>query len=225
MVPEDRKEAVFKRLVENVEVIGSCHLGTGIAGTRYLFDTLTKYGRADLAYKLATQTTYPSWGYMIREGATTVWERWEYVTESSHDHPALGSIDSWLYKALAGTNVDPSAPGFERIIKPHIVGDLRHVSASINTIRGQISSSRRREKDSLVLEVTLPVNTTGKVCIPVFGLKRPMIKEGGKVVWRDGAFVKGVPRIASAKQDDGYVTFDVGSGTYCSSFFHAKFRI
>ena len=64
---------------------------------------------------------------------------------NSHDHPSLGSIDSWFYKALAGINVDPSKPGFENIIiKPHVLGDLKHVSASVNTIRGTVSSSWKK---------------------------------------------------------------------------------
>jgi len=218
MVPEDRKEAVFKRLVENVELIRDYHPGTGIVGTRYLFDVLTKYGRADLAYKLATQTTYPSWGYMIREGATTIWERWEYVTGSamnSHDHPALGSIDSWFYKALAGINVDPSAPGFERIIiKPHVVADLKYVSASVNTIRGTVSSSWRKEGNSLVLEVTLPVNSKGKVHVPDLGLKNPVVKESDKIVWKDGVYIQGVSGIISGKRENGYIIFEIGSGSY-----------
>jgi len=79
MVPENKKGAVLQNLFENVEITNDCHLNTGILGTRYILDTLTQYGRADLAYRLATQTTYPSWGYMIKEGATTLWERWEYM--------------------------------------------------------------------------------------------------------------------------------------------------
>mgnify|MGYP000226888060 CR=1 FL=1 len=218
IVPKDKEESVFKRLLENIVTKHDCHVATGIVGTRYLLDTLTKHGRADLAYKLVSQTTYPSWGYMIREDATTVWERWEYLTGggmNSHNHIMFGSIDAWFYKALAGINIDPDAPGFERIIiKSHVVGDLKYVSASINTIRGKVSSSWRKEEDSLVLEVSLPVNSRGEVHIPDLGLKNPMVKEGGKIIWKNEAYVKGVPGITSGKREEGYIIFEVGSGTY-----------
>jgi len=218
IVPEDKREAVFKRLLENIIKMHDCHVGTGIIGTRYLLDTLTKYGRTDIAYKLVSQTTYPSWGYMIKEGATTLWERWEYLTGggmNSHNHIMLGSIDAWFYKVLAGINIDPSAPGFERIIiKPHVVGDLKYVSASVNTIRGTVSSIWRREGNSLVLEVSLPVNSKGKVYVPDLGLKNPVVREGDKIVWKDGAYIQGVPGITSGKREAGYIVFEVGSGTY-----------
>ena len=218
MVPEGKEEAVLKKLLMDVESSRDCHVGTGIVGTRYLFDVLTRYGRADLVYKLTNQTTYPSWGYMIKEGATTLWERWEYYAGAgmnSHNHIMLGSVDAWLYKVLAGINMDSSAPGFERIIiKPHIVGDLKHVSASVNTIRGLVASSWRKEEDSLLLKVTLPVNSKGKVSIPDLGLKNPVVKEGEEVIWKDGAYIAGVSGIFSGKRENGYITLKVGSGVY-----------
>jgi len=218
MVPEDKKEAVLKRLIGNIVMLRDCHVGTGIVGTRYLLDTLTKYGQTELAYKIVSQTTYPSWGYMIQEGATTLWERWEYLVGegmNSHNHIMFGSIDAWFYKVLAGINIDPSAPGFEKIIiKPHVVGDLKYVNASVNTIRGLVSSSWRKEEGSLTLEVTIPVNSKGKVSIPDLGLENPVVKEGNKIVWKDGAYVQGVPGLISGKREKGYITFEVGSGSY-----------
>ncbi|MBA7647092.1 Alpha-L-rhamnosidase [subsurface metagenome] len=218
MVPQNKKEAVLQNLFENVEIMHGCHLSTGILGTRYLLDTLTKYGRADLAYRLVIQTTYPSWGYMIREGATTLWERWEYLAGggmNSHNHIMFGSVDTWFYKVLAGINQDPSAAGFKRvIIKPHIVGDLEHVSASVNTVLGLVSSSWMRGQNSLLLEVTLPVNSEGKVSVPVLGLKNPVVKEGRQVVWKDGSYIQSVTGITTGKRGNGYITFDVGSGAY-----------
>jgi len=190
MVPEDKREAVLKQLLNDIIVTRDCHLGTGIVGTRYLLDTLTKYGYAELAYKIVTQTTYPGWGYMIENGATTLWERWEYLTGTgmnSHNHIMLGSVDAWFYKVLAGINVDLSAPGFEKvIIRPHIIDDLSHASASINTIRGLVSSRWAKKGKSLTLEVTIPVNSEGKVYVPTIGLKNPIVKENGKVIWKDG---------------------------------------
>ena len=218
MVPENKKGAVLQNLFENVEITTDCHVSTGILGTRYILDTLTKYGRVDLAYRLATQTTYPGWGYMIREGATTLWERWEYMAGggmNSHNHIMFGSIDAWFYKVLAGISQDLAAPGFRRvIIKPYIIGDLNYVSTSVNTIRGKVSSSWRREQSTLVVEVTVPVNSEGEVNLPLSGLKNPVIKEGGREIYKNGSYIQGVAGITNGKRDGGYVTFGVGSGAY-----------
>ena len=218
MVPEERRDAVVANLVENVEVTHDGHVSTGIIGTRYLLDTLTKHGRADLAYRLATQTTYPSWGYMIREGATTVWERWEYLAGkgmNSHNHVMFGSVDGWFYRVLAGINQEPAGPGFKRItIKPYVLGDLSHAGASVNTIRGAVAARWQRTERGLSLEVTLPVNSAGEVHVPVLGLSNPVVREGGEVVYRDGALAGGAAGITAARRSGEYVSFAVGSGTY-----------
>jgi len=218
MVPEDKREAVLKNLVDDITIIHSNHLNTGIVGTRYILDVLTRYERVDLAYKLLTQTTYPSWGYMVREGATTIWERWEDFTGAgmnSHNHIMYGSVDAWLYKVLAGINIDPVGPGFQRIIiKPYVVDDLKYVSASLKTIRGIIFSSWRKQGDSLILNVILPVNSQAKVSIPKMGLENIMIEESGKVIWKNNLYVDGVAGITGGNEEETYVTFDVGSGSY-----------
>ncbi len=218
IVPENKKEAVLQNLLENVEVTYGRHLNTGILGTRYLLDTLTKYGRSDLAYSVATQTTYPSWGYMIKGGATTLWERWEYMAGggmNSHNHIMFGSVDTWFYRVLAGINLDASESGFRKvIIKPYIPADLDYVSASVNTVRGLVSSSWRKEANALVLDVTLPVNSEGKINFPLSGLTNPVVKENGRIIYQDDSSIPGVSGITAGKRQDGYLTFEVGSGDY-----------
>ncbi|MEM2889239.1 MAG: family 78 glycoside hydrolase catalytic domain [Candidatus Bathyarchaeia archaeon] len=218
MVPFDKKEQVVKRLLHDLTITHDYHLDTGIVGTRYLLDALTKCGYAEVAYKIVSQTTYPSWGYMLREGATTLWERWEYLTGSgmnSHNHIMFGSVDAWFYKALAGLNVDPLNPGFEKVIvKPHVIGDLKFVSASLRTIRGLVVSKLHKSEESLTLEVTIPTNSTGEVHVPTIALKNPVITEGEGPVWKDENFVQTVQGIKSAKRVGDYVVFQVESGTY-----------
>jgi alpha-L-rhamnosidase len=218
MTPENKKAAVSQNLFENVEVTYGSHLNTGILGTRYLLDTLTKYGRSDLAYSVATQTTYPSWGYMIKEDATTLWERWEYLAGggmNSHNHIMFGSVDTWFYRMLAGINPDAIGCGFRKvIIKPYVPADLDYASASVDTIRGLVSSSWRKQDNALRLDVTLPVNSIGKICLPSAGLKNPLVKENGKVIYRKGSFVPGVAGITGGKQEEDYLIFDAGSGDY-----------
>lgn len=218
MVPEDKRQKVLRNLVDDIVVTHSYHLNTGIVGTRYLFDVLTKYGYTDLAYKLATQTTYPSWGYMIKEGATTLWERWEYLANAgmnSHNHIMFGTVDAWFYKVLAGIGLDSAGPGFQRIIiKPYPVGDLKYASASVKTTRGIVSSSWARHDRSLVLNVTLPFNSEAKVHIPKIGLEKVIVKEGEKTIWENGSYVGGIAGITGGREDEDYVTFEVGSGSY-----------
>ncbi len=106
-------------------------------------------------------------------------------------------------------------PGYSRIgIKPHVLGDLTHASASIRTVRGIISSSWRKNGNSLTLEVALPAGSRAKVSVPKIGLKNVTVTENGKSVYRAGRFVKGVAGISSAEESEDYVTFDVGSGSY-----------
>src|SRR5579863_7842435 len=108
-------------------------------------EALTKIGRTDLAYDLATHTTYPSWGYMVSKGATTLWELWQEKTGpsmNSHDHAMFGSVGAWFYRALGGINLEKDGAGYAHIrIEPQIVRDLTSASASIETIRGTVSSS------------------------------------------------------------------------------------
>jgi alpha-L-rhamnosidase len=121
----------------------------------------------------------------------------------------------WFYKTLAGINIDPSAPGFERInIKPYTVGDLNYASATVKTFRGLISSGWRKEKNSLFLDVTVPVNSKGRVSLPDLVLKNTIVKEGGKVIWKDNHYIQSVVGITSGKQENGYIVFEIGSGTY-----------
>ncbi len=218
IVPHGKVERVMRKLLEDLATTHDYHVNTGIVGTRYLLEALTRHGRAEVAYRLITQTTYPSWGYMVREGATTLWERWEYLTGpgmNSHNHIMLGSIDAWLYKALAGINADPDQPAFEKIlIKPHVLEGLDYAEASLKTIRGTIVSRWEKKDGSLTLEATIPVNSWGEIYVPALGLERVVVEEGGRVVWRDGRFIEGTPGVESGRLEGNYVVFKVGSGSY-----------
>ena len=127
MVPSGKSDQVLANLVTDIKDRQGMHLTTGNQCTKYVMDVLTLYGHIDVAFALASQTSYPSWGYMLKNGGTTIWERWErastgLVTECcSQSHPMNASIDAWFYKYLLGIQPDPSAPGFENIlIRPRV---------------------------------------------------------------------------------------------------------
>ncbi len=161
--PKDRAR-VFERLLKKIER-DDFHLNTGILGTKYLMQVLTDFGRVDIAWRIATQRTFPSWGYWLEKGATALWEHWDGIY--SRNHIMFGDISAWFYKALGGINIDPVHPGFKHmIIQPNPVGDLTYVRAEYNSIRGKIVSHWRREKDHFHLELIIPGNATATVFLP-----------------------------------------------------------
>ena len=133
----------------------------------------------------------------------------------------LTGVGRFFYESIAGIQ-EPNfygtrefAPGYSQIgIRPQHTGDLTYANASIKTVRGIISSSWKKTDNSLILDVTIPVNTTASLSVPVMGSKNITITEGGKVVWKDGAYIRGVEGITGGRQETGYVTFDTGSGEY-----------
>jgi alpha-L-rhamnosidase len=216
LVPEDRKARVLENLVRDIVERGY-HLTTGNVCTKYLLEALSANNRTDVALKIATQTTYPSWGYMLENGATTLWERWELYTShgmNSHNHPMMGSISSWFYKVLAGINITPQTAGFDYFdLHPHIVEGLDYVIAQHHTIRGMVESAWYREGERLILHVTIPVNCFADVTFPVTS-RQTRILESGTCIW-DGEqpqhLVAGVSFLRSGANE---VRFRVGSGAY-----------
>jgi len=219
LTPDDKKQAVLQSLIEDIVVLHGKHVNTGIIGTRYILDVLSENGYAELAFQLVTQTTYPSWGYMIKEGATTMWERWEYLPEAgmnSQNHIMLGSIDAWFYRYLAGIQIDPAEPGWKRFrIAPYIPDDLQFVSASLQTVRGLVSSRWSKGHRSLEFHITVPVNSQATVRVPKIGLEDVIILEGGTVIWENGILKHNIAGINGGDETEDSVTFEVGSGTYC----------
>ena len=109
------------------------HLDTGVLGSKYLLHALTQNGQAELAYKVASQTTQPSWGWWIKQGANTLWETW--TDEGSHNHIFMGDCVNWYVRTLVGINPDPAAPGFKHIIiKPQPLGDLTFAEARYESV-------------------------------------------------------------------------------------------
>jgi alpha-L-rhamnosidase len=172
MVPENLKEKVFQNMVHEVEVTKKGHISTGLIGTQFLMRTLTNFGRGDLAYKLASNKTYPSWGYMVENGATTIWELWNGNTAdptmNSQNHVMLlGDLLIWYYENMAGIKSNPETPGFKQVImKPDFEAGLTYVNASYESIYGLIKSDWKKNKNNLVWKITIPSNSSALVYFP-----------------------------------------------------------
>jgi alpha-L-rhamnosidase len=219
IIPETNEKKIVQSLVKDIVEKYKLHHHTGNTGTTCMIDTLTRYGFGDIMYKIATQETYPGWGYMVSQGATTIWENWG--TREAESMVMWLTIDEFFYNDLAGIRGPEyygprfMTPGFQQIeIKPHVLGDLTHAFGSIKTVKGIVSSSWKRTDNSLILAVTIPVNSEAKVSIPKIGLRNVTVIEGRKKIWQKGKYVNGVPGINAGVEKNDYVTFETGSGTY-----------
>ncbi len=166
MVPADMVSLVVSNLAADVRQRGN-HLNTGSFGTAALLPALSEHGEAQLAYEIASQTNYPSWGWWLANGATTTWEQW--ITGPalrSRDHAFLGTVDDWFYKYLAG--IRPAEPGYKRVnIRPCFPSGLSWVKSSIETPYGQVSVYwKRTGNDAVAIIVGIPPNTTAELWLP-----------------------------------------------------------
>lgn len=164
-VPEDRLEAVRKTLRKELEEKYDSHLNTGFIATRYLFETLSMNGMGDLAYTIMNQRDYPSYGWWLEQGATTLWESWN--GDASLNHPMFGGALTWLSRVLAGVDTDPDAPGFRQvIIRPIPSPQLADVSYSTETPYGKLTSHVTHDGNRVQVEVTIPFGTKATVYVP-----------------------------------------------------------
>jgi alpha-L-rhamnosidase len=186
MVPENARSKVFGRLVDKITQETDNHIGTGLVGGQWLNRVLTDNGRPDIAYTFATNTTYPSWGYMMEKGATTIWELWNGdkadPSMNSGNHVMLvGDLVIWLYEHLAGIKSDPQQPGFKHIVMhPTPVGDLKSVRATHNSPYGLIESSWQLSAKKFTWDVRVPVNSTATLYVPA--VKAGDVTESGKPI-------------------------------------------
>ena len=204
IVPENLRGTIEKKLEDITLVKNKGHLDTGMLGTYFLFQYLQQSGRNDLAFTMATQKDFPGWGYMLAQGATTMWEQWDGYW--SQIHACYTSPGGWMYQGLAGIRPDETGPGFKKIIiKPGVVGDLTWVKCGYDSIHGRIVSDWKREGDKLTMEVTIPANTTATVFVPAKDAAG--VTEYGKPATK----AKGVKFL---RMEASAAVYEVGSGTY-----------
>ena len=228
VVPEDQAGAALAELVDTIERRHGGRLHTGNTGTTCLIDVLANHGHGELLHRIATQTEYPGWGYMVRQGATTIWESWSLESAVGAEDSMImwGAIDELFWGVLLGIRgpdyYGPRAmvPGFAQVaIRPQVAGDLTAAAGSLGTVHGRLAVEWRREPEQFSLAVSLPPGVRGSVSVPALGHAAFRIEEHGALVWQqEGA--EGSPGpwpvtgIAGAAADGEAVVFEVGSGDY-----------
>src|SRR5881227_237695 len=168
LLPETQRAGAAARLADDVKKFG--HLTTGFLGTPLLCQVLSDYGYLDLAYMLLNRTEYPSWLYPVTKGATTIWERWDGIKPdgsfqdpgmNSFNHYAYGAIGEWMYRVVAGIELDESHPGYKHIlIQPQPGGGLTFANASVESLYGRVASGWKIADGKLTVTIQVPPNTT-----------------------------------------------------------------
>ena len=214
LLPEDLRAEAARRLAAEVRSRG--HLTTGFVGTPYLCHVLSRYGYLDVAYQLLNRKEYPSWLYPVMQGATTIWERWDgqkpdgsFQDEgmNSFNHYAYGALGEWMYRVVAGLEIDPAEPGYRHVlVQPQPGGGLTSVEARLDTMFGEATSAWALvEEDGFQVTATVPPNAWGTVRLPNAVLAE--VTEGGRPV-------VSVPGVRKATQAEDVVVVEVGSGRY-----------
>ncbi len=209
LLPAALQQVATDKLVADIHAHNN-HLTTGILGTPYLLLELSRRGHSDVAYQLLLQNTFPSWLYMVQNGATTMWERWNGnqmlgdPAMNSFNHYAYGAVGAWLYRYAAGIDEDTADPGFHHIVlHPQFSTQLGKVSASYDSPYGPISSSWTASDGLASWTVIIPTNTTASLVFPA----KAKILAGGKPIRSQHAF-----RVE--RKTARTVVYHVGSGTY-----------
>ena len=195
LVPDDKRADLEAKLVDDIMKVRAGHEEVGIAGARWILPVLSQAdaegvaGAAEAAYAVASQTTYPSYGYWISLGWTSLGESWE-KSSRTRSHHMFGPVTQWFYENLAG--IRPLEPGYKEIaFAPTIPAGLDHAEATYDSVRGKIACSWRREGSSLTLDVTVPPNATGVVYVPALAPENVTVayakfvsKQGTRLVYR-----------------------------------------
>ncbi len=214
LLPDEKVPLALQHLVEDIEK-RNWHLSTGFVGAKLLLPILTRYGYLDLAYTLFLQDTFPSWLYMVKQGATTIWERWDSWTEvkgfqdpamNSFNHYAFGAVGEWMFSQVVGIDLD--APGYKKIKiepNPDPRGRINFVKAHYESINGLIKVEWSKDGEGMVVNITIPPNTSAKVYIPL---------EEGMEIWENGQPPEEKEGIKFLGKENGKVVYEVEAGEY-----------
>lgn len=176
LIPEEARPTTARALVHDIEN-RKFHLATGFVGTPYLLEVLEDHGYLDVAYRLLEQETFPSWLFPIKNGATTIWERWDGWTPekgfqdksmNSFNHYAYGAVGAWMYRSVAGLELDPKEPGYRHIVfRPRPGGTITWAEAQLETPNGKAGIRWELKEESLVVNLTVPEGSRATFSPPV----------------------------------------------------------
>jgi alpha-L-rhamnosidase len=204
VVPDHLKNKIVQKL-SDVIAESNDHLDVGLLGSKYLLNALSENGYADLAFKVASQRTQPSWGWWMLQGQTTFQESWGIGI--SRNHIMYGEIIAWMFKSLAGILPDPDEPGFKHIIlRPDFVEGLSHAEADHECVYGMIRAGWRRTKNKIAYNITIPANTTATVYLSKKGKRK--IYESNKLIMADDPYIKYL------KTNADISVYEIKAGTY-----------
>ena len=177
IVEPENRQPVIDNLVKDIKVHGN-RLTTGDIGNRYLFQTLANNGLNELMYTMFNHEETPGYGFQLKFGATTLTEQWDPRRGASWNHFMMGQIDEWFFGSLAGIQSKPSIPGYQHfVIRPEVVGDMKFVKASTETLYGKISVEWKRIGSNFTLNIAIPVNSSADIYLP--NEKEPKTLESG----------------------------------------------
>ena len=222
MIPEEDRAAVLENMVKDIVEKNDYHLTTGNLCSRYILEVLFQNGYKDVAYAILTQTTYPSWGFMLERGATTIWERWEEVNDpnsiladmASRNHPMYGAFSICFHKYLAGILVDEKHPAFRNVkIRPYIPENLDFVNASMDTISGVVKSCWKKEGSTLVFDVEIPYNCKGEIALPVADPVTTEIRLRDVIIYKNGSSADS-KEVQYLRMEKDRVVYAVTAGIY-----------
>ncbi len=199
IVPEGHRASVEAKLLRYIEEKDSYHISTGSHMTRFLFETLHMMGRDDVAVRMLEQKDYPGFGYMIEQGATALWERWErslgFMT--SHDHPMTGGFGVWFFKALGGIRLELEGEEGLLVIAPSVPEGLDHVNCRRKFRNGQVISNWRRVAHEVHYDIAVPWNTRARIELAVPDADAEKVTVNGRMLsqsalayhYRDGKLI------------------------------------
>ena len=205
LLPASLRPAALAQLIGDIVEKQTNHLTTGIFGTRYALDALSRAGRADVVHAVVNQRGFPGWGHMLEQGATTLWEHWKFSDNTfSHNHPMFGSVSQWFYNWLGGIEPDPAAVGFDRILlHPQFVDGLDWVRCTHRCVRGPIVCDWQRDGPRVILDLEVPVNASAQLVLP-----------GLFTVTAGGGVAAAAPGVDRVWRQDGQDRLQLGSGRY-----------
>jgi alpha-L-rhamnosidase len=215
LLPDSLRPKAVEHLLEGLQRYNG-HVSTGIHSTRSLMLELSSTGHNDEAYRLVTSRAFPSWGYMLDMGATTIWERWDgYVADRGFDnhtgmnslnHVVLGSVGEWMWRNIIGLAPDDSSPGYKHfVIYPRPGGGLTWAKGNYESVRGRISSEWKIDNGTFSLDIVVPPNTSATVYLPA---------NDSSKIQENGRGIGGSNGVRFVRMENGSAIFEVGSGSY-----------